>query len=107
MQDEADQIHDRAYVYGLTDEEAYLQSGKDEKPAIAAEPMPDWSAPRVCSFCDRAAEHLFGQRYPKMDNTGTIVDGVWICDACVARFVRFLLQENPGFLDEESPGIPS
>jgi hypothetical protein len=107
VEEGADQTHDRTYLYALTDEAAYLKTGEGEKPAITAEPMPDLFAPRVCSFCKKAAKHLFGERYPKTDNTGAIIDGVWICDACVARFARFLAQENPGFLDQESPGTPS
>jgi hypothetical protein len=96
--------HDRTDVYALTDEEAYLQ---DEKPAIVAEPVPDLFASRVCSFCKKAAEHLFGEQYPKTDRNFAIIDGVWICDECVARFARLLTQEDPGFLAQESPGTPS
>jgi hypothetical protein len=40
-----------------------------------------WLAPRACSFCKQVAEHLFGEQYPKTDNAGAIIDGVWICDA--------------------------
>jgi hypothetical protein len=87
--------HDRAGLYRVTDEPAYLQVREDEKPAIVAEPMPDLLAPRACSFCKQVAEHLFGEQYPKTDNTGAIIDGVWICDACVTRFARFLAQEQP------------
>ncbi|HEY6667485.1 MAG TPA: hypothetical protein VI036_20350 [Propionibacteriaceae bacterium] len=58
-----EQARDRADVYMVIDEPAYLQSGQDEKPAISAEPMPDLRAPRACSFCKRAAEHLFGEQY--------------------------------------------
>jgi hypothetical protein len=85
---------DQADLHKVTDESAYLHSGDDEKPAIVAEPMPDLLAPRACSFCRQVAEHLFGEQYPKTDNTGAIIDGVWICDACVARFARFLAQEE-------------
>jgi hypothetical protein len=85
---------DHADLYRVTDEAAYLQTGGDEKPAIVPEPAPDLLAPRACSFCRQAAEHLFGEQYPKTDNTGAIIDGVWICDACVARFARFLAQEQ-------------
>jgi hypothetical protein len=81
--------------------------GGDEKPAIVAEPMPDLFAPRVCSFCRKAAEHLFGEQYPKTDKNFAIIDGVWIGDACVARFARLLAQENPDFLAQVSPGTPS
>jgi hypothetical protein len=86
---------DLADLYRVTDEPAYLQGGEDEKPAIAAEPMPDLLDPHACSFCKRAAEHLFGEQYPRTDITGAIVDGVWICDACVVRFAGFLAQERP------------
>ena len=89
------QARDRADVYMVIDEPAYLQSGQDEKPAISAEPMPDLLAPRACSLCKRAAEHLFGEQHPRTDHTGAIIDGVWICDACVVRFAGFLAQERP------------
>jgi hypothetical protein len=88
--------HDSADLYRVTDEPAYLQTGDDEKPAIVAEPIPDLLAPRACSFCKRAAEHLFGEQYPTTDNSGAIIDGVWICDACVTRFALFLAQERSG-----------
>ena len=79
----------------------------DPEPAIVAEPVPDLFASRVCSFCKKAAEHLFGEQYPKTDRNFAIIDGVWICDECVARFARLLAQEDPGFLAQESPGTPS
>ena len=107
MEGGTERHHHRTDVYALTDEEAYLQAGEDEKPAIVAEPVPDLLAPRVCSFCKKAAEHLFGEQDPKTDRNFAIIDGAWICDDCVARFARFLLQENPGFLAQESPGTPS
>jgi hypothetical protein len=107
MQEGTERHHDRTDVYDLADEEAYLQTGEDEKPAIVSEPMPDLLAPRVCSFCRKAAEHLFGEQFPKTDKNFAIIDGVWICDECVARFARFLAQEDPGFLTELSPGTPS
>ena len=91
-----DQPGGDAYVYALTDEAAYLHADDDEKPAISAEPMPDLLATRACSFCKRAAAHLFGEQYPRTDNTGAIIDGVWICDACVVRFAGFLAQERSG-----------
>jgi hypothetical protein len=56
--------------------------------------MPDLFAPRVCSFCRKAAEHLFGEQDPKTDKNFAIIDGVWIGDACVARFARLLAQES-------------
>ena len=96
MEEEPEQPHNRADLYRVTDEPAYLQTGEGEKPTISAEPMPDLLAPRACSFCKRAAEHLFGEQYPKTDNTGAIIDGVWICDACVVRFAGFLAQEHSG-----------
>ena len=94
MEEGTERPHDHADLYRVTDEPAYLQTGDDEKPAIVAEPMPDLRARRACSFCKQVAEHLFGEQYPKRDNTGAIVDGVWICDACVTRFARFLAQEQ-------------
>ena len=107
MQEGTERHHDRTDVYDLADEEAYLQTGEDEKPAIVSEAMPDLLAPRVCSFCRKAAEHLFGEQFPKTDKNFAIIDAVWICDECVARFARFLAQEDPGFLTELSPGTPS
>ena len=107
MEEGTERHHHRSDVYDLTDEEAYLQAVEDEKPAIVAEPIPDLLAPRVCSFCRKAAEHLFGEQDPKTDKNFAIIDGVWICDDCVARFARLLAQENPGFLAQVSPGTPS
>jgi hypothetical protein len=65
VEEETEQPHNRADLYRVTDEPAYLQTGEDEKPAISAEPMPDLRAPRACSFCKQAAEHLFGEQYPR------------------------------------------
>jgi hypothetical protein len=87
---------DHAALYRVTDEPAYLQTSDYEKPVIVAEPMPNLLDPRACSFCKQIAEHLFGEQYPETDNTGAIIDGVWICDACVARSARFLAQEQSG-----------
>jgi len=96
VEEATDLPHDPAHVYALTDEEAYLQTDEGEKPAIIAEPMPDLLASRVCSFCKKSAEHLFGGQYPVTDKNFAVIDGVWICDECVTRFARFLAQENPG-----------
>ena len=94
MEEGTERPHDHADLYRVTDEPAYLQTGEDEKPPVSAEPMPDPRAPRACSFCRRAADHLFGEQYPKTDNTGAVIDGAWICDACVVRFAGFLAQER-------------
>ena len=96
MEEGTERPEDHADLYWVTDEPVYLQTGDDEKPAIVAEPMPDLLALRACSFCKKVAEHLFGEQYPKTDNIGAIIDGVWICDACVARFAGFLAQEQSG-----------
>jgi hypothetical protein len=85
-------------VYALADEDAYLEAGGDEKPAIVAAGL---------LVLQKAAEHLFGEQYPKTDKNFAIIDGVWICDECVARFARLLAQENPDFLAQVSPGTPS
>ena len=107
MEEGTERHHDRTDIYALTDEEAYLQAGEDDKPAIIAEPISDLFAPRLCSFCRKAAEHLFGEQHPKTDKNFAIIDRVWICDECVARFARLLAQENPGFLAQVSPGTLS
>jgi hypothetical protein len=82
-----------AYVYALRDEEAYLQTDEDEKPAIIAEPPPD-PALFKCSFCRQTDRRvLFGAEYPVRDpNTFAVIALVSICDECVAMFAERLAQ---------------
>jgi hypothetical protein len=82
-----------AYVYALRDEEAYLQTDEDEKPAIVAEPPPD-PAWFKCSFCRKTDRRvLFGAEYPVRDpNTFAVIALVSICDECVAMFAERLAQ---------------
>lgn len=57
-----------AYVYALTNEEAYLQTD-DEKPAVIARPAPD-PAQFKCWFCRKShqqVQRLFGAEYPVRD----------------------------------------
>ena len=97
MEEGTERPEDHAALYRVIHEPAYLQTSDYEKPVIVAEPMPDLLG-RACSFCKQVAEHLFGEQYPKTENPGAIIGGVWICDACVARFARFLAQEQSGTL---------
>ena len=50
MEEGSDQPRGDAYVYDLSEEEAYLQTDQDEKPEIIAEPPPD-PAWFKCWFC--------------------------------------------------------
>lgn len=93
-----DQPGDRAYVYAVTEEEAYLETGEDEKPAMDAEP-PDLAS-IICQFCGKSAEQvprLFAASRPVRDpNTLAVVAVVWICNECVGGFAQALAQEPPG-----------
>lgn len=65
MEEASDQPGGDAYVYALTDEEAYLQTD-DEKPAIIAEPPPD-PAWFKCWFCRKShsqVQRLYGAEHP-------------------------------------------
>jgi hypothetical protein len=85
-----------AYVYALSDEAAYLQTDKDEKPEIIAEPPPGpaWCK---CWFCRRTDRRvLFGAEYPVRDpTTFAVIALIFICDKCVANFAESLGQERP------------
>jgi hypothetical protein len=89
---------DHAYVYAVTDEEAYLEAGEDEKPAMDAGP-PDLAS-ILCQFCGKSAEQvprLFAARRPVRDpTTFATVAVVWICNECVGRLAEALAQQPPG-----------
>jgi hypothetical protein len=93
----SDQPRGDAYVYALSDEEAYLQTDEDEKPEIIAEPLPE-PASFKCWFCrstDRRV--LFGAEYPVRDpNSFAVIAQIFICDRCVANFAESLAQESGG-----------
>lgn len=96
MEKGTDQSRDPGCLYDLTEEEAYLQTDEEEKPAIIAEPLPDLAS-LICSFCRKPREHLFGSEYPVRDpNTFAIIARVWICNECVARFAGTLAQHTDG-----------
>ncbi len=86
-----------AYVYALTDEEAYLQTD-DEKPAIIAEPTPDL-AQFKCWFCRKSHQQvqtLFGAEYPVRDLHNFANETlIFICNECVTRFAESLAQDTP------------
>jgi len=90
------QPHGDAYVYALSEEAAYLQTDKDEKPEIIAEPPPD-PASFKCWFCRRTDRRvLFGAEYPVRDpKTFTVIALIFICDKCVANFAESLAPESP------------
>jgi ClpX C4-type zinc finger len=94
----SDPPSDRAYVYAVTDEEAYLEAGEDEKPAMDAGP-PDLAS-IICQFCGKSAEQvprLFAARRPVQDpTTFATVAVVWICNECVGSLAEALTQEPPG-----------
>ena len=96
MEEGSDQPPSDAYVYALSDEEAYLQTDEDEKPEIIAEPPPD-PAWFKCWFCRRTDRRvLFGAEYPVRDpNTFAVITLIFICDECVANFAESLTQESP------------
>ena len=97
MEEGTERPEDHAALYRVTDEPAYLQTSDYEKPVIVAEPMPNLLARAPARSVSRSPSSL-RRAVPKTDNTGAIIDGVWICDACVARFARFLAQEQSGTL---------
>jgi hypothetical protein len=90
---------DDAYIYALTDEEAYLQNGEEEKPAIEAGLPPD-PAKFKCWFCRksyRQVETLFGAEYPVRDpNTFAAITPILICNECVASFAQSLAKGARG-----------
>jgi hypothetical protein len=96
VEEGSDQPPSDAYVYALSDEEAYLQTDEDEKPEIIAEPPPD-PAWFKCWFCRRTDRRvLFGAEYPVRDpNTFAVITLIFICDECVANFAESLAQESP------------
>jgi hypothetical protein len=96
VEEGSDQPRGDAYVYALSDEEAYLYTDDDEKPEIIAEPPPD-PAWFKCWFCRRTDRRvLFGAEYPVRDpNTLAVIAQIFICDKCVANFAESLAQESP------------
>jgi ClpX C4-type zinc finger len=89
---------DHAYVYAATDEEAYLEAGADEKPAMDARP-PDLAS-IICQFCGKSAEQvprLFAAPRPVQDpTTFATIAVVWICNECVGSLAEALAQEPSG-----------
>ena len=87
------------YIYALTDEDAYLQTDEDEKPAIDAELPPD-PAKFKCWFCRKSYQQvqmLFGAEYPVRDpNTFAAITPIFICDECVASFAESLAKRPGG-----------
>ena len=98
MEEASDRPGDHAYVYAVPDEEAYLETGEDEKPAMDAEP-PDLAS-IICQFCGKSAEQvpmLFAASRPVRDPTTlAAVAVVWICNECVGRLAEALAQQPPG-----------
>jgi hypothetical protein len=98
MEETSDQPGDRSYVYALTDEEAYLQTNQDQKPAMDVEP-PDLAS-IICQFCGKSWEQvprMFAAERPVRDpTTFAFIRQVFICNECVARMARTLAKEPPG-----------
>ena len=99
MEERTDQPRDPIHVYALTDEEAYLQTDEEEKPAIVAEPVPDLASFK-CLFCRKSAQQvrtLFGGEYALRDpSTFAVIAQVLICSECVTRFAGRLASAHPG-----------
>jgi hypothetical protein len=93
----SDQPGGDAYVYALTDDEAYLQTN-DEKPAVIARPPPD-PAQFKCWFCRKShqqVQRLFGAEYPVRDpNNFANETLIFICNECVAKFAVWFARESP------------
>jgi hypothetical protein len=89
---------DHAYVCAVTDEEAYVEAGEDENPAMDAGP-PDLASV-ICQFCGKSAEQvpiLFAARRPVRDpTTFATIAVVWICNECVGRLAEALALQPPG-----------
>jgi hypothetical protein len=95
----SDQSGGDAYLYALRDEQAYLQTDEDEKPAIIARPPPD-PAQFKCWFCRKSHQQvqtLFGAEYPVRDpNDFANETLILICNECVAKFAERLAKSVPG-----------
>jgi hypothetical protein len=97
VEEGSDQPRGDAYVYALSDEEAYLQADEDEKPEIIAEPSPDpaWFKCWFCRSTDRRV--LFGAEYPvRNPDTFAVIAQIFICDLCVANFAESLTPGSGG-----------
>jgi hypothetical protein len=103
VEEGSDQPSGNAYVYALTDEQAYLQTDDDEKPELIPEP-PD-PAQFKCWFCRKSHQQvhtLFGAEYPVRDpNDFANETPIFICNECVTEFAESLAQERP-----KAPGTP-
>jgi ClpX C4-type zinc finger len=99
VEEASDQPGGNGYVYALTDEEAYLQTDDDEKPAITQGPPPDPAWFR-CWFCRKShpqVQRLFGAEYPVRDpNNFANETLVCICNECVAKFAGWFARESSG-----------
>jgi hypothetical protein len=88
----------KPYLYALRDEQAYLQTDDDEKPAIIAKPPPD-HAQFKCWFCRKSHQQvqmLFGAEYPVRDPSNFANETlIFICNECVTKFAESLAQESP------------
>ena len=91
MEEGSDRPGNDAYVYALTDEQAYLETD-DEKPEFV-HPPPD-PAQFKCWFCRKShqqVQRLFGAEYPVRDpNNFANETPILICDECVAKFAALL-----------------
>jgi hypothetical protein len=92
------------YLYGVRDEQAYLQTDDDEKP-VFVHPPPD-PAQFKCWFCRKSHQQvqtLFGAEYPVRDpNNFANETLIFICNECVAKFAGWFAQESLG----PSPELP-
>jgi hypothetical protein len=87
--------HD-AYVYAITDEEAFLQADDEKQPTP---PEPVTFASILCQFCGKSSKQvpmLFQAKRRTMDPNTSAIVAVWICNECVARMGQILAAEPPG-----------
>jgi hypothetical protein len=98
VEEASEQAGGDANLYALRDEQAYLQTGDDEKPAIIARPPPD-PAQFKCWFCRKSHQQvqmLFGAEYAVRDASNFANETlIFICNECVTKFAESLAQESP------------
>jgi hypothetical protein len=98
VEEASDQPGGDAHLYALRDEQAYLQTDDDEKPAFA-HPPPDLTQFK-CWFCRKSHQQvqtLFGAEYPVRDpNNFANETPIFICNECVAKFAESLARSASG-----------
>ncbi len=97
VEEASDQPGGDAHLYAVRDEQAYLQTDDDEKPAFV-HPPPDLTQFK-CWFCRKSHQQvqiLFGAEYPVRDpNNFANETPIFICNECVAKFAEQLAKGVP------------